>query len=172
MASASSKRVSISVAAETIATFAVVPWLGGLVALGAFAAPRVFGILDRETAGSVMGPIFRNFDTLVIVAATVFAAAEIARVVAVGARGWLARARVAAGAALVACGLMSALWLGPQIAEAFDAGVRRDHTSDAGRAMDIAHSRAELAGKTAILLGAIWLALGVAARRTENRTTP
>lgn len=169
MASESSKRAWISVTAETVATLAVVPWLGGLIALGAIAAPEVFGRLERETAGSLMGPIFRNFDTLVIVAALVFAAAEIARVAVVGARGWLARVRLGAGALLVACGLISALWLGPQIGEAFDTGVRRDHTSDAGRAMDTAHRRAELAGKTAIILGASWLALGVAVRRDEKR---
>jgi len=39
-------------------------WIGGAVALGALAAPVLFGALPRQQAGSIFGPTLRRFAKL------------------------------------------------------------------------------------------------------------
>lgn len=42
----------------------LVLWIGGAVALGALVAPKLFGTLPREQAGSIFGPILWRFARL------------------------------------------------------------------------------------------------------------
>ena len=42
-------------------TLGLAIWIGGALALGALAAPRLFGSLPREQAGAIFGPILRRF---------------------------------------------------------------------------------------------------------------
>ena len=154
----------IAVIAEVIATLAVALWLGGMLALGAFAAPEVFGQLPRETAGSVMGAIFGKFDSLVLVVAGLLLVAEAVRLVLEGTRGKLGLARLAVAGALVVLALLSALWLGPAINDLFEAGVRRG-VGDDGADMDRLHHLAELLGKVAFFLAAVWITLGILLHR-------
>ena len=154
----------VALAAEVIATLAVALWLGGILALGAFAAPEVFGQLPRETAGSVMGTIFAKFDRLVLVVAGVLVFAEAVRVLTEGVPGRLGLARLIMAGALVALALTSALWLGPSINEMFENGIRRG-VGDAGAEMDRLHHLAELLGKVAFLCATAWLTLGIILHR-------
>jgi uncharacterized membrane protein len=39
-------------------------WIGGAVALGALAAPKLFAALPRAEAGAIFGPILRRFSRL------------------------------------------------------------------------------------------------------------
>ena len=43
-------------------------WIGGAVALGALAAPKLFGALPRAEAGAIFGPILRRFSRLRLMA--------------------------------------------------------------------------------------------------------
>jgi hypothetical protein len=157
----------LATAVEVAATLALVAWMGGLVALGAFAAPEVFGQLPRDTAGAVMGEIFRRFDTVVLGAAALLAGCEVVRLVGDRPRDRLARVRLAAAAIAVAAAIVSSAWLSPRIHAAFKAGARRG-VGAAGAVLDRDHRLAEAAGKAAVAAGASWLALGVIARRKRT----
>lgn len=150
--------------AEGLGSLCLLLWVGGLVGLGAFAAPGVFGALERERAGAVMVPIFSRFDRFAAVLVALFAAAEVARIVGRGLGSWPARLRAAASAVLVAAGLLSSLWFGPRIGALFQAGARRG-SGEAGRALDRAHVAAETAGKAAAGAAAVWLVLAAFERR-------
>lgn len=147
-----------------VATLAIALWLGGLLALGAFAAPTVFGLLPREEAGKVMGPIFVKFDRFVLVAIGVFALSELIRVACDGGKGALKQARLGISVILIALALISSLWLTPGINELFLAGARRG-IGEAGATLDMLHNWSETVGKVATLAAAIWIALGVIVHR-------
>jgi len=42
-------------------TLGLAVWIGGAIALGALAAPKLFGALPRAEAGAIFGPILRRF---------------------------------------------------------------------------------------------------------------
>lgn len=157
--------------AEVVATVAIALWLGGLLGLGAFAAPVVFQKLELEVAGAVMGTIFARFDRLVVAVAVIITVTETVRVVCEGARGALARARLAIAAVLVGLALASALWLGPQINNLFEAGVHRG-IGAAGMEMDRLHRWASTAGKLAMAGATVWFALGVIMHRRRSSSAP
>jgi hypothetical protein len=64
-----------------VAVVTIVIWIGGLVALGAIAAPSIFQVLagDRLLAGSVFGEILRRFYYLGYAAGAVLLASLVAR---------------------------------------------------------------------------------------------
>ena len=164
-------RTMIASAAEVVATVAIALWLGGVLALGAFAAPVVFQSLELDTAGAVMGTIFARFDRLVVAVAVIIIASEVVRVACEGARGTIARARLAIAAVLVGLALVSSLWLGPQINKLFEAGVHRG-IGAAGMEMDRLHRWASTAGKLAIAGATAWFALGVIMHRRRSSSAP
>src|SRR6059036_2555906 len=43
-------------------------WIGGAIALGALAAPVLFGALPRQQAGAIFGPTLRRFARLRVLA--------------------------------------------------------------------------------------------------------
>lgn len=159
----------VAAVAETAATLAMALWLGGLLALGAMAAPTVFRMLEGDSAGTVMGTIFGKFDRMVLVLAVVFTAAEATRIYVDRDRlgGALARARLGLAAVLVILALISSLWLTPGINEMFAAGVRRG-VGEAGQRMDRMHDWAETLGKVAALCAAAWIAIGIFTRRRQS----
>lgn len=160
---------TIALIAEVTATLAVALWLGGMLALGAFAAPEVFGQLERPVAGSVMGTIFANFDRMVLVLIAVLVVSEAARVLLEGVRGRLGLARLCAAAVLAGLALISALYIGPRINEMFHAGVMRG-VGQAGVEMDRLHDWATRLGKLAFAVAAAWLTLGIIGhRRCANK---
>jgi hypothetical protein len=160
----------VAAAAESVATLAMALWLGGLLALGALAAPVVFGELERDIAGTVMGTIFGKFDRMVLVLVLVFAVAEAVRIYIDRDRlgGALARARLGLAALLVILALISSLWLTPGLNEMFAEGVRRG-VGEAGQRMDRMHAWSETLGKAAAACAAAWIAIGIITGRRRGR---
>jgi uncharacterized membrane protein len=160
----------VAAAAEAVATLAMALWLGGLLALGALAAPTVFGELERDSAGTVMGTIFGKFDRMVLVLVVVFAVAETVRTYMDRDRlgSALARIRLSLAVLLVALALISSLWLTPGINEMFAEGVRRG-VGEAGQRMDRMHAWSETLGKLAAASAAAWIAIGNFTGRRRGR---
>jgi len=162
--------VGVARAAEAVATLALFVWIGGLIALGAFVAPQVFGQLDRERAGQLMGTIFRNFDGLVLACVALFALGESVRNAAGQWRLPWNRARAAVAVFIVGCGLAASAWYSPQIHQLFERGVRRGVGAEGAR-METIHQRAETAGKGAAAGAVVWLLMGALSARTPLAKT-
>jgi hypothetical protein len=157
-------RQAALIGVETVATLALALWIGGLVALGAFAAPTIFHALELEVAGTVMGTIFVRFHRMVLVLGVIFGVAEAVRVVLERERGVLRWARLVLGMSLVAVALVSSLWITPGIFELFAAG-GRPGAGPEGETLDRLHRLSSALGKVAVVYAAAWIALGVLARR-------
>jgi hypothetical protein len=108
--------------AETAAAAAIAAWVGGIAALGAYAARIVFRDLPRGVAAPTMSTIFRSFDGLVVGCIVVLAAAVIARLFAVGLRGRADRIALAAATALIVLGALDVGYVHPAIERMFLAG--------------------------------------------------
>jgi hypothetical protein len=115
-------RERIAAVAETVAALAVVAWVGGMVALGAFTARIVFRDLPRALAAPTMSTIFRSFDGLIVAALVLLGASAATRLWALGLRGRADRIALAAAGALLALGILDVGFVHPAIARMFDAG--------------------------------------------------
>lgn len=116
------KRPAVVAILDTIAALALVAWVGGHAALGAFAARIAFRDLPRPMASSTMTTVFREFDTAIIVAMVVLVLVTIGRVLAIGLTNRPDRIAVGAALALVALGAFEVAWVHPQIEQMFLAG--------------------------------------------------
>lgn len=159
-------------AATAIAVLAAGVWVGGMVALGACAAPFVFRLTPAPYSGDAMGAAFARFDQIALGAAVVILAMEVARTWAAGgrARRVPARVRRVVAVAMAACAAYIGLSLTPQINAMHRSGVRRFVGAE-GMALEAIHKRAEMVGKVETGLGAALVALHVftlGARRPED----
>ena len=113
--------------AAAVAVLAAGAWVGGMVALGACAAPMVFRLAPAPFSGDAMGAAFARFDQIALGAAVVLLGAEMARTWAAGARARTAAARVRRLAAVLmaACAAYVGLSLTPHILELHRAGAQR-----------------------------------------------
>ena len=116
------KRGTLAALAETATALALMAWIGGTVALGAFTARIVFHELPRAMAAPTMNMIFRSFDGLSAIALCVLLAAGIARFVAVGMGQRADRIALAATGALVLLGVLDLGFVHPRISEMYEAG--------------------------------------------------
>jgi hypothetical protein len=116
------KSSTLAAIAETLTALAVMAWIGGTVALGAFSARIVFRDLPRAMAAPTMSAIFASFDFVIVAALALLTAAGVARYFAVGLRGRADRIALAATAALVLLGLLDVGYVHPSIHEMFLAG--------------------------------------------------
>ena len=107
---------------DTLAALAIVAWVGGHAALGAFAARIAFRDLPRLYAAQTMTTVFRSFDGLIAAAMVVLLAAAILRALGAGLGRRADRIAFFAALALCALGLFELSWVHPQIQEMFDAG--------------------------------------------------
>lgn len=108
--------------AETLTAIVVAAWVGGIAALGAFAARITFRDLPRELAAPTMSHIFRSFDGLVVICVLLLAVATIVRLFSVGIRGRADRIAIVAASALVLLGAIDVGWVHPQIEQMFRDG--------------------------------------------------
>jgi len=115
-------RRSIGVAADALASLALVAWVGGHAALGAFAARILFRDLPRATAASAMTTVFREFDTLIWGAIAIVIVAAAARIGTLGLRTRADRVAAGALAAIAALGCFEVAWVHLHIEEMFRAG--------------------------------------------------
>jgi hypothetical protein len=147
---------------STIALFAVALWLGGLLALGAVAAPVIFGNVPYPSSADAMVIVFRRFDLVAMGAAAVLLATEAARL----RRGlWVDtvdRVRAILSVVAAAGAVFEGVRISPRIAELHAAGVIRG-VGDAGAELSRLHDLAEMSGKTVVVLLAAVIALHVVA---------
>jgi uncharacterized membrane protein len=163
MAKDSTSMHAVRPALVTLALVALGLWMGGMVALGAIAAPVVFGMVPAPTSGDAMTVVFRRFDKLAIGCLIVVLAVEAALAVLRDRkieRLDLVRGGLATGAAAAA--VYVAAFVSPQIEALHRAGAIRGFGS-AGEQLDAIHQVAQRAGKLELLLGIAVVALHVAA---------
>jgi uncharacterized membrane protein len=158
--------------AATVAVLAAGIWVGGLMALGACAAPFVFRLTPAPYSGDAMGAAFARFDQIALGAAVVLLGAEVARTWAARSRGRsvAARARRFSAVLMAACAAYVGLALTPQINQLHRAGVRRGEGPE-GAELDRIHKTAEAVGKAETGLGVLLVALHVftlGARRPDD----
>ena len=137
-------------------------WLGGLIALGAIAAPVVFAVAPFPQSADAMTIVFQRFDLVAMGCAATAIAAEAARVVArLRSTGF---DRIRAGLVLLASAL--AVFQGeivsPRIAALHAGGAVRG-VGDAGAQLARLHDWAESGGKAQVILLAAVVVLEVLA---------
>jgi hypothetical protein len=147
--------MAISRLASVVALLAISVWLGGLVALGALAAPVIFSMVPLGNAADAMTVVFRRFDSVAMACAVVVLLSEAARMAAGPhvSRVDVARGVISALAAIAA--VLEGIQVSPRIAELHSEGVSRGLGA---RGMDLAnlHKLAELFGQAElVLLGAV-----------------
>jgi hypothetical protein len=147
------KRPAVVAILDTIAALALVAWVGGHAALGAFAARIVFRDLPRPMASSTMTTVFREFDTAIIVAMVVLVLVTIGRVLAIGLTNRPDRIAVGAVLALVALGAFEVAWVHPQIEQMFLAGRTLEPAFASLHKLSARCANVEIA-LTAVILGA------------------
>lgn len=148
--------------AASVAVLAAGGWVGGMVALGACAAPFVFRLTPAPFSGYAMGAAFARFDRIALAAAALLLGAEVVRTWATLGRARSVAARVRRLLAITMAGAAAylALTLTPQIGALHRAGAQRGVGTD-GATLDAIHARAELVGKAEVLLGVVVIGLHV-----------
>jgi hypothetical protein len=163
-------------AATALAVVSLALWLGGLMSLGAVAAPIVFRIVPAPLSGDAMGAVFRRFDALAVGCAVVVLGSEAVRIQArrhLGASRW-DQLRAGACLAAAASAIYEAVVLSPGILSLHAAGAIRGFGSQ-GLELERLHDLAELTGKlevTFCLLAIVLHVLTVGAGVLPRRTTP
>jgi putative copper export protein len=157
--------------AAALATLAAGIWVGGMVALGACAAPFVFKLTPAPFSGEAMGAAFSRFDSIALGAAVVILGCEVVRTWAAGRRRTIAsRIRRVVAIVMAASAAYIGLALTPQIMAMHRAGVSRNR-GEQGVELERIHKRAEMFGKIEVVLGAALVGLHVftlGARRPED----
>jgi hypothetical protein len=154
-------------ALTVLALVAVALWMGGMVALGAIAAPVVFRVVPAPTSADAMTIVFRRFDMLAMACAAVVLLVEVA--LAVTTRPILRRDIARAFAALIAGGLAvtTGAFLSPKIAGLHEAGAIRG-LGALGEELDRAHRAAVTCGNVTMLLLIVVIVLHVIGRGTTT----
>ncbi|HZU85380.1 MAG TPA: DUF4149 domain-containing protein, partial [Polyangiaceae bacterium] len=144
----------------TVSLLAVALWLGGLVALGALAAPVVFSVVPLPTSADAMTIVFRRFDVVAMACAAVVLATEAARVLARLPFARADHARAVASAAAGALAVFGGTSVSPRIAALHAAGAVRG-VGVSGTELARLHDVAEWCGKGEVILLVVVLALHV-----------
>ena len=144
-------RRAIRTAAAIASGLAAAVWLGGLLALGALTAPVVFAVVSMPQSADAMTLIFRRFDLVAMSCAAVVLACEAARAIARVPFARLDHARAAVGVLAAGVTTYEGTAVSPRIAELHMEGVIRG-LGPAGLELSRLHDRAELLGKTSVLL--------------------
>lgn len=139
-----------------VALLACLPWLGGMIVLGAIVAPTVFHTIPAPGSADAMTLVFRRYDRVAMIAAAIVLLCE----VGLGTVTRTARDAVRA----FACMVMSALaiyegtLLSPKIEALHLAGAIRG-LGDLGLEMDRTHRLAEALAKTELAIGVVYVVL-------------
>lgn len=133
---------------------------GGMIALGATAAPAVFRLTPKPFSGTAMGAAFASFGQIALGAACIALLVEVARTMLTRhqpPQPW-DRVRRLVSVALAGCAAYMALNLTPQISALHESGAVRNE-GEKGALLDQTHRRAELVGKieVGLALGLIFL---------------
>ena len=158
--------------AAIVAVMALAIWVGGLVALGACAAPLVFKIVPAPLSGEAMGAVFRRFDVVAISCAIVVLGCEAVRIwVRDGAATTAERLRgllvvTAAGAAIY-----GGVELSPSIVALHAAGAVRG-LGENGVKLDRIHDLAEGVAKVEVTVGFFLLFLQISTLQRQKEHKP
>lgn len=144
-------------------------YIGGLIALGACAAPAVFRLTPAPYSGDAMGVAFARFDQIAIGASVVALASEIGRTWAGGLSGRtrLARIRRMSAMFMAFAATYVGLALSPRINELHRSGVRRDETAQ-GQMLESIHKRAESTGKAGLFFAVAFVGLNIFTLRVRR----
>jgi putative copper export protein len=112
-------------AVSAVALLAVAVWLGGLVALGAVAAPIVFSRVSFPSNADAMTAVFRRFDLLAMSCAAILLATEAVRAVVRTPFAPLDHARAGASVLVAALAVFEGTHVSSRIAELHAAGAVR-----------------------------------------------
>jgi hypothetical protein len=134
-----------------VGLLAVAVWLGGLLALGAIAAPVVFSIVPMPASADAMTVVFRRFDTVAMACAAVVLAGEATRVLGRLRFSHVDHARAAASVLAAAVAVFEGTLVSPRIAALHAAGAVRGFEA-AGMELARLHDVAELCGKVQVVL--------------------
>jgi hypothetical protein len=156
------RREGLDRTAAALAVLAAGIWVGGMIGLGACAAPFVFRLTPSPFSGDAMGAAFLRFDQVVLGCAVSLLGAEVVRTWASGRQGArpLARARRLIAVALAVAATYGGLALTPRIVGLHQAGAHRG-VGLLGEELARAHGRAELLGKLEIALAVVLIVLHV-----------
>ncbi len=156
------RRALVDRVAASIAVLSAGVWIGGMIALGACAAPFVFEMTPAPASGYAMGAAFARFDQIAIGAAVTLLGAEVARTLVAGRRSRSLAARVRRlFAVLMALGAVyTGLKITPRILSLHHDGARRG-LGEGGAELERIHHHAELIGKGITLAGVVVIALHV-----------
>jgi hypothetical protein len=145
--------------------------LGGMLALGAAAAPAVFALTPRPSSGYAMGLAFTRFGQIALGAACAGLLIEVARALLhrrAPQRPW-DRVRRLVAIGLAGCAATMAFNLTPEIRRLHESGAVRGE-GEQGMLLEATHRRAELVGKleSGLALGLIFLHVLTLRGRTEE----
>jgi hypothetical protein len=145
------RRMHADRAATTVAVTALGLWAGGMVALGACAAPFVFELTPYPFSGQAMGAAFARFDTIAIACSVLVLGCEVARTLIARGAATAIVPRIRRGLTVILA--MGALYGGvrltPSILALHNAGVRRNVGAD-GAELERIHKQAEMIGKITV----------------------
>jgi Domain of unknown function (DUF4149) len=153
----------------TIALVAIGLWMGGMVALGAIAAPVVFHTVPAPTSADAMTIVFRRFDKLAIVCVVLVLVVE----AALARQGPLTK--VDLGRAFLAviaagCAITVGLFVSPKIEALHRGGAIRGLGPD-GLALESFHRTAERLGTLELVIALLLVALHVYSLARVSQTS-
>lgn len=156
-------------AAATVAVTAAGLWVGGLLALGACAAPAVFRLTPAPHAGFAMGAAFASFDRIAIGCGVVMLGCEVARTLLQrGSRhGVVVRIRRYVAIVMALGAAYTGAHLTPSIQALHAQGARRDEGLD-GQRLQALHTQAEVIGKGLMPLALVVIALHLYTLRSRE----
>ena len=152
----------VSAAATVVGLLAVAVWLGGLVALGAIAAPVVFSIVPAPSSADAMTLVFRRFDLAAMVCAALVLTVEAVRVLSRTRLGVFDHLRIGASVLAGALAVIEGEVVSPRIAALHWSGAIRG-LGPAGMDLARLHDVAEACGNAQLALLAAVIALHVLA---------
>jgi putative copper export protein len=143
-----------------VALLAVAIWLGGLVVLGAVAAPIVFSHVAWPQNADAMSLVFRRFDIIAMACAALVVASEAARATAGPRFTRLDHGRAAASLLAAVGAVVEGMSISPRIAALHAGGAVRG-VNAAGLELAHLHGVAEALAKAEVCLLAVVLVLQV-----------
>ena len=158
--------------AAIVAVMALAVWIGGLVALGACAAPIVFKVVPAPYSGEAMGAVFRRFDMIAMASAIVVLGCEAVRIwVREGSATNAERLRGLLAVTAAGAAIYGGVELSPTIVALHAAGAVRGFGEN-GVKLDHVHDLAEAVAKVEVTVGFFLLALHVATLSRNKEEKP
>lgn len=161
------RRAILDRVAAAVASVSLGTWAGGLLTLGACAAPAVFQHAPAPANGAAMGAAFARFDPIAIACAVVALGAEVLRTVLAlqrADRSWWPRIRRYLAIVLAAGAVYQGVRLTPGIQQLQAEGARRLVGAE-GALLETLHTQAEMVAKVTVPLALALLVLHVATVR-------